>query len=725
MPSQEKLTIRFKAEGQGELKQAFTALNSATRKLVSTQKKLKKELTKVTGNQKKAKKAVDKYSEALVKNHRNSESINKSLGKFGKTMSGIRSKMLIVAFAAGLLTKAFKSLNDAFVEYEKLNRKIDAVLRSTRMSAGLTAKALDDMANSLERSMGVSSTAVKEMQARLLTFTNITAAVFFKAEVAAINMANVFGQDLSQATIQLGKALNDPIKGYTALRRIGVSFTNQQVESIRVFQEQGDVIGAQTVILDELEREFGGVAKASTKAAIGAESFRLAGAELQALMRDLGETLQPVIFLLGEFSRAVIQTGKDLIRPITLLTQTLPLFIAYATGAKQVKDSLDFFENLGSQIASSNQALGELSGGFRDAATSAKGFEDMRTRAGVLMSEIDDLAESATFFKENTEELDKKLAEFATMMQRINSIISTQKTKQDMLEESQKKSAETLRVQSELLQARLDLGRELTTLEALEITFADELSESQIKYAEALDEANQKLEEQAVLQEAKQETWEIMKEIGQQQMEFAKETAQAELEIINEKEKRELEALRNTFEYKKATDKKKAQMEKDVVKKHEALEEAVRNKANERMKKAFMAEQLFNIRLAVMQTGEAYTKALPNIPLSIFVAALGAAQVAMIAAQQPPKMQYGGLVGGNRHSAGGTLLEAERGEFVVSRIGVDATGLETLNRINAGEGGGGGTSIVINNPILGKDIIEDEVVPQIKEALRRGGDIGI
>ena len=88
-------------------------------------------------------------------------------------------------------------------------------------------------------------------------------------------------------------------------------------------------------------------------------------------------------------------------------------------------------------------------------------------------------------------------------------------------------------------------------------------------------------------------------------------------------------------------------------------------------------------------------------------------------------MQYGGLVGGNRHSAGGTLLEAERGEFVVSRRGVDATGLATLNRINAGEGGGGGTSIVINNPILGKDIIEDEVVPQIKEALRRGGDIGI
>ena len=211
MPSQEKLTIRFKAEGQGELKNAFTALNTATKKLKTQQKKLAKQLTKVTGNSKKAKKAAKKLANSWVHNHRNLGDINKSLGKFGTMMSGVRSKMLIVAFAAGLLTKAFKSLNDAFVEYEKLNRKIDAILKSTRMSAGLTAKSLDNMANQLEISMGVSSTAVKEMQARLLTFTEITASVFKEAQIAAIDMAAVFGQDLSQATIQLGKALNDPI----------------------------------------------------------------------------------------------------------------------------------------------------------------------------------------------------------------------------------------------------------------------------------------------------------------------------------------------------------------------------------------------------------------------------------------------------------------------------------------------------------------------------------
>ena len=90
-------------------------------------------------------------------------------------------------------------------------------------------------------------------------------------------------------------------------------------------------------------------------------------------------------------------------------------------------------------------------------------------------------------------------------------------------------------------------------------------------------------------------------------------------------------------------------------------------------------------------------------------------------------MQYGGLVGGRRHSQGGTMIEAEQGEFVVRREGVEAAGLEALNKINSGRAPSGmeGTSIVINNPILSKDIIEDELIPEIREALRRGGDLGI
>ena len=107
--------------------------------------------------------------------------------------------------------------------------------------------------------------------------------------------------------------------------------------------------------------------------------------------------------------------------------------------------------------------------------------------------------------------------------------------------------------------------------------------------------------------------------------------------------------------------------------------------------------------------------------MAALVGIQGAMQIATIKGQ---KYQYGGLVGGSRHSQGGTTIEAERGEFVVSRSGVNAVGLEALNRINSGMGTGN-ASVVINNPIIGKDVVEDEIVPQIREALRRGSELGI
>ena len=86
-------------------------------------------------------------------------------------------------------------------------------------------------------------------------------------------------------------------------------------------------------------------------------------------------------------------------------------------------------------------------------------------------------------------------------------------------------------------------------------------------------------------------------------------------------------------------------------------------------------------------------------------------------------MAQGGLVGGNLHSQGGTMIEAERGEFVMSRGTVDAIGVETMNRIN--EGGGGSINITFTGNVLSGEFVEEEVIPQIRDSLRRGVDIGL
>ena len=144
-------------------------------------------------------------------------------------------------------------------------------------------------------------------------------------------------------------------------------------------------------------------------------------------------------------------------------------------------------------------------------------------------------------------------------------------------------------------------------------------------------------------------------------------------------------------------------------------------KHKEKMKTVKVAEAISNTALGATKAWSDPGGFL-GMALAAMIVAQGALQIQAIKAQ---KYQYGGLVGGRRHSQGGTMIEAEQGEFVMSRDAVDAVGIENLNRMNTGLGGGGGSTIVINNPILGKDMIEDEIVPQIQEALRRGGDIGV
>tara|TARA_R100001082_G_scaffold70991_1_gene40439 strand:- start:5819 stop:8146 length:2328 start_codon:yes stop_codon:yes gene_type:complete len=148
---------------------------------------------------------------------------------------------------------------------------------------------------------------------------------------------------------------------------------------------------------------------------------------------------------------------------------------------------------------------------------------------------------------------------------------------------------------------------------------------------------------------------------------------------------------------------------------------AEQEKINEKSKRAKRTQTVINTAVGIMEVWADKSAGLfTKIAMSALVAAAGAQQIKTIDAQ---KYQYGGLVGGRRHSQGGTMIEAEQGEFVMSREATEAVGIENLNRMNTGLGGGGGASIVINNPILGKDTIEDEIVPQIKEALRRGGSI--
>ena len=132
---------------------------------------------------------------------------------------------------------------------------------STGGAAGLTADELAGLSGDLSQAAGMSTfcdDAVLALENLLLTFTNVKGDIFKQATAIGVDMATALGTEPAAAAMQLGKALNDPIKGIAALSRVGVTFTEEQKDQIKVMQEAGDMAGAQAVILAELNKEFGG-----------------------------------------------------------------------------------------------------------------------------------------------------------------------------------------------------------------------------------------------------------------------------------------------------------------------------------------------------------------------------------------------------------------------------------------------------------------------------------
>jgi hypothetical protein len=131
----------------------------------------------------------------------------------------------------------------------------------------------------------------------LATFTSIKGVNFDDATSAILDVSQALGQDLQSSTIQIGKALNDPINGITALSRVGVSFTDQQKEQIKAMQDVGDMAGAQQVILAELNKEFGGSAAAAVNTYAG--QMKVLDEQFNDVKQSVGEALLPILTELG------------------------------------------------------------------------------------------------------------------------------------------------------------------------------------------------------------------------------------------------------------------------------------------------------------------------------------------------------------------------------------------------------------------------------------------
>ena len=226
--------------------------------------------------------------------------------------------------AAGFLSSAVSAATNA----EKVNANLAQTVKSTGGAAGMTVKELGNLASKLQETTTFSAGTIKAGEAMLLTFTNIGKDVFPQATSALLDLSQKMGTEPQQAAIQLGKALNDPVKGITALKRVGVSFNETQTETIKKMVESGNVAGAQKIILAELNKEFGGQAAAAANTYAG--KVQQMTNQMNSMKVSIGTALLPVLMLLAKGLMAVITPLISIIKEHPKLSAMLLTLVAVA-----------------------------------------------------------------------------------------------------------------------------------------------------------------------------------------------------------------------------------------------------------------------------------------------------------------------------------------------------------------------------------------------------------
>lgn len=306
-----------------------------------------------------------KLKAALSDSKSDLKSFGSELATVGKIALAGLGGVTLLTQGARLMGQAIRFSVDAAAESEREQTKLEAVVRSTGGAAGWTSGKLSDMAGELSKLSAVDDEVIQSAQAVLLTFTKVGKDIFPQAMKAALDMSAVMGQDLQSSILQIGKALQDPISGVTALRRVGVMLTDQQEEMIKKMVDANDTIGAQKIVLKELNVEFGAASSANALTysgsvdqvsnAFGNLGEAIAGGNTLNVMKEFNFQIADGVTLLAEY---IAQRNKlNMISP----TQTKVLDLV---GGKDTLDAMARARREQQQLTYDKQKYADISAGL-------------------------------------------------------------------------------------------------------------------------------------------------------------------------------------------------------------------------------------------------------------------------------------------------------------------------------------------------------------------------
>ena len=229
-----------------------------------------------------------------------------------KTAFALKKAFVPATAALGGLAVAGAKMVAAGEEAATANARIEQIATSMGLFGAETEKVtgrLVDLANEQARLTGVDQNLIKESQALLLTFKDIASSAdevggaFDRATQLTLDMASAGFGSVTDNAKQLGKALNDPIAGLTALRRSGIQFTEAQQDQIRTLVESGQVLEAQNMILEEIENQVGGTAEATANSTDKMKvAFSQASESIGMALLPAVEALLPLVIGLADWA---------------------------------------------------------------------------------------------------------------------------------------------------------------------------------------------------------------------------------------------------------------------------------------------------------------------------------------------------------------------------------------------------------------------------------------
>ena len=726
MAADERLTIFFDAKGDERLIKAINSLARAQGRLAKA------------------------TSSATRTNQRNSKSMErqkKGAMALGGTMSVLRSKLLVYAFAAQMVNKTLGAMIRLSMKQEDAEKRLAAQL-------GRTSKELLNHATNLQKVTAFGDEEVLAVQTQIAAYTKEEETIKRLTE-ATLDLAEGKGIDLATAGELVSKTYGSSTN---ALSRYGVTVSGA-ADSTRRLES----------LTKNIDILYGGM---STKIDTTSKAVKQMGNALGDAGEEIGEAFLPITRRMAisitkfthesliptineikkiDFVKTFENFGNNMVELTRFITGLIALW-PKASVAVAGEMTMAFYNhfilplseaftmlNMGEMLIELGKqtilAIGKLLGYVINETLRSFHIGSLKVVNGIteVIRKIMPRVADMIIPKDLDKEMEKLMApqfDFSWLDKKL--IDSAKKVGANPIFQYFKDSFDEDIYDMDSLMAAFSNNFENTLgkLVAWQKATADsgsDAAEKQKTFFEIINEGMSELMGK-VNWEGLTDALGFASDIFGQIADEAKASAQKQMDAIDAVANKEIQTLKNSRIYKHMTDKQKADYEKKILDKAEKDKKVAAKNANKALAKQFQIEKTMKIANALINTEEAATKALAQggffrgPAMAVLIRALGMASVAMIASQKPPKMAKGGLVGGKLHSQGGTIIEAEQGEFVMSRNAVGAIGVEAMNRINQG-GGGGSINISFSGNVLSDDFITEEAVPKIKEALRRGGSI--